>query len=107
MQQVAGDCYKQNYAGLHPGLYRRNPIPYSYYVDYYFIQYFDNLTIMEQFQKRPNLPVFYKFLELQSEFNRLKKLLMHGVDFNNVRIAGLEEVLRKLEYLNMSNCEMK
>lgn len=54
-----------------------------------------------------NPSVIYKFLELKSQFNGIKQLWTCYVDFNNVKLASLDEVLSNFEYLHMFDCKME
>lgn len=107
MQQIAGNCFKQNFIGIEPSFrIAQFRIYDKFYINYYyFIQFFDKIRILEPIKERPN--VFYKFLELKSEFRALQNLRASGVNFNDITIGDMEEVLRKLKYLGLCRCEMK
>lgn len=117
MQQIATQVYQQIHSGLCPVFYGHKPRrrlckgygdveihrhEYDNNVDMEnFIPFLDKIKI---FQGGITKDVLYKFIDRQSEFHQLKQLIIYNSDFTNVKIDRMQEVLNKLEYLQIIYC---
>lgn len=107
MQQIAGHIFQRNYSGLLAYFYGSKKewevkIPHSkcdHAIDIkYFVPFVDKIFCGH---KR-----YLKIHNPQSAFHQLKQLTVERVDFDAFEIDGMEGVLDKLKYLQISFCKM-
>lgn len=116
MYQVASRCYQQSYSGLRSyfdkiegcGNIAIRRFDGRGCIDIEpFIPLLNNVVVLPKMNLKMNLQeeVLYKFIDQQLKFHQLKNLGIHFMNFTDYKIADMEEVLSKLEYLEMTCCK--